>query len=111
MKGLRELDSLCPGIKVNNLNIRYSICLFSLWFLFCSGLVFCLAYKILHINIINTNEQKGMFEGADEQQGYMRSIICCAKLLKRSRRVWKGRRGEVRKCVFVSFVMGGRLKG
>lgn len=111
MKGLRELDSLCPGIKVNNLNIRYSICHFSLWFLFCSGLFFCLAYKILHVNIINTNEQKGMFEGADEQQGYMRSIICCAKLLKRSRRVWKGRRGEVRKCVFVSFVTGGRLKG
>lgn len=100
------------GIKVNSLNIRYSICLFSLWFLFCSDLVFCLAYTILHVSIINTSEQEGMFEGADEQQGHMRSIICCAELLKRSGRVWKGRRGEVRKCVLVSSVAaGGRLKG
>lgn len=43
-------------------------------FLFC----FCLDYKILHFNIIKTNEQESMFEGVDEHQGHMRSIICYA---------------------------------
>lgn len=106
------MDSLCPGIKVNNLNMCHSIYLFSLWFLFCFGLVFCLAYKILHVNIVKTNEREGMFEGADEQQGYMRSIICCTIAAEKE---WAGlerqAHREIRKCVFVSFVTGGRLKG
>lgn len=81
------MDSLSPGIKVNNLNICHSICLFSLWFLFFRFVLFCfcLAYKILHFNIIKTNEQEGMFEGADEPQRYMRSIICCAIAAEKER--------------------------